>query len=181
MSRKFIGQKELTFIARVTKELIQNVIGQEVTYYQILADKTKTNDLYNEAINKAYAVPVRVNCLVYYENTQEAVTNFPPDAKFKVDVFFHNSELVDRNLAPKMGDFVQFGEVLYEIYQATQPQIVFGQIDQKVMTKCTCGPARQGQVNLVKQPSPTPSRDPLAPRYSAQAPQANIMLKGERK
>jgi hypothetical protein len=179
VARRFIGQKELAFIARVNRELIQRVVGQEITYYQVLAEQTQTNDLYNEAVHKAYAQPVRVNCLVYYENTQEVVTNFPPDMKFKIDVFFHNAELVDRNLVPKMGDFVQFGEVLYEIYQATQPQLVFGQIDQKVMTRCTCGPARQGQVGLVKQPVPTPTRDPLAPRYSAQ-PVDRQLRTGER-
>ncbi len=50
MPRKFIGRKELAFVAKINRELIQEVIGQEVTYYQVLADKTKTNDLYNEAV-----------------------------------------------------------------------------------------------------------------------------------
>ena len=68
------------------------------------------------------------------------------------------------------GDFVQFGEIVYELYSVTQPQLVFGQIDQKIMTKCVCGPARKGQFDPVKQPSPVPREDQNAPLYSAQPP-----------
>ncbi len=179
MPRKFIGRKELGFVAQITRELIQGVIGQTVTYYQILADKTRTNDLYNEAIEKTYAAPVQTSCLVYYENTTETVSNFPADAKFKVDVYFHMAELIDRNLNPKMGDFVQFGSVVYEIYSAVQPQPAFGQIESMIMVKCTCGPARQDQFGLPRQPLPAPGGNTLAPKYSDQPP--DVKLKGERK
>lgn len=176
MSRKFIGQKELSFMAQINKELIQNVVGQEVIYYRIIVEKTRVNDLYNEAINKSYAEPVKINCLVYYENSAESVSIFPADSKFNVDVYFHNIELAEREITPRMGDFVQFGEVLYEIYSTSRPQIAFGQIDQKVMTKCTCGPARQGQINIAKQPSPTPTLDQNAPKYKQQP--RDVKLKG---
>lgn len=169
----------MAFVNAITKELIQNVVGQEITYFQVMAEKTKTNDLYNEAIDKVYAVPVRVNCLVYYENSTETVSNFPADSKFNVDVHFHNAELAERKLEPKMGDFVQFGEVVYEVYTVTRPQIAFGQIDQKVMTKCTCGPARRGQFGLPRQPSPTLRDDKNAPDYSMQS--RDVKLKGDRR
>jgi hypothetical protein len=178
MSRKFIGGKELNFVNSINRELIQNVIGQEVIYYQVLAEKTHANDLYNEAIDKVYAVPVKCNCLVYYENTTETVSNFPADSKFKVDVFFHTAELLDRNLSPKMGDFVQFGEVVYEIYTITKPQMAFGQIEQKVMTKCSAGPARRGQFNIPIRPPQRPGENLQAPKYSEQP--RDVKLKGDR-
>lgn len=182
MSRKFIGRKELAFVAQINKELIQEVIGQEVTYYQILAEKTKTNDLYNEAIDKVYAVPVKTNCLVYYENSTEVVTNFPADSKYNLDVYFHKTEMDERNLSPKMGDFVQFGKVLFEIYNASEPQMAFGQVESMIMIKCVCGPSRQGQFNPILQPMPTPGTNLLAPRYSDQPPASrDFGLKGERK
>lgn len=165
MSRKFITEKEIALINRVNKELIQSVIGQEVTYFAILADRTRANDLYNEAIKKVWATPVRVNALVYYENTTEQVGTLPPDAKFNIDVYFHNLELQERNLVPKMGDFVQFGEAMYEIMSTSQPQMVYGQIENKVMTKCPCTPARKDQFTGAKQPMPITSKDPNAPNY----------------
>lgn len=142
---KFVTNKELAFIGKITKELIQKVVGQEVVYYAILADQTKANDLYNEAVKKVWAPPVKCNALVYWENTTEQITNLPPDSKSNIDVYFHTLELKERLVDAKMGDFVRFGPITYEILSVTQPQIVFGLIDQKVMTKCNCTPARQGQ------------------------------------
>lgn len=161
---KFVGRKELEFISRITKELVQKIVGQEVIYYAILAERTRTNDLYEEAIVKVHAAPVRANALVMYENTTEAVTSFQPDSKFHVDVYMHQRELDERNLAPKMGDFVKFGEVLYEVYSVAHPQIAFGMIDQKVMAKLNCGPARQGQF------MPAPLRTPDPPHFDQNAP-----------
>lgn len=172
----------MAFVNAITGELIQGVVGQEVIYYQVLAEKTKTNDLYNEAVNKVFANPVKVHALVYYENSTQTVTNFPADSKFNVDVHFHNNQLDAQNLAPKMGDFVQFGEVMYEIYTVTQPQMAFGMINQRVMTKCSCGPARQGQLSVAKQTTPaqpSPGIDTLAPKYSEQPPYSP--LKGYRR
>jgi hypothetical protein len=168
MSRKFIGQKELAFISAINKEFIQKVVDQEVYYYEILVEKTNRNSLYNEALTKTYAAPVKANCLLYYQNTTEQIGSLPPDAKFPLDVYFHVGELQERNLLPKMGDFLQFGQVMYEIYSVTQPQIVYGMIDQKVMYKCTAGPARQGQFAPPVQPMPVPHPDQSAPLYPTQ-------------
>lgn len=168
MSRKFWGRKELSFIGAINKELIQAVVGQVVYYYEVLADQTTTNDLYNEAITKRTAAPVSSNALVYYENTMDRVTSLPPDSQFNLDVYFHTQELAERRLSPKMGDFVQFGEIVFEIYSVSQPQLVFGQIEQKIMTKCVCGPARKGQFDPVKQPMPVPREDQNAPLYPTQ-------------
>lgn len=145
MSRKFITAREIAFINAINKELIQGVVGQEVVYYAIVAEKTKVDSLYNEAVMKTWAVPTKTNALVYFENSTEQITALPPDSKFNLDIYFHTTELQERNLKPKMGDFVQFGDVMFEIGSVTQPQMVFGQIEQKIMTKCVCIPARKGQ------------------------------------
>lgn len=171
MSRKFIGRKEVAFIHTVNKELIQNVVGQEVFYYGILADKTTTNDLYNESVNKAYAPPVKCNALVMYENTQSQIGALPPDAKFNLDIYFHQQEIDERNISPKLGDFVLFDSIMFEIYQVTQSQLIYGMIDQKMMTRCTCGPARKGQFAPKKQPEQRLKHDSNAPKYSEQPSQ----------
>ena len=152
----------------MNRELIQRVVGQEIYYYAVLTEQTRRNDLYNEAVVKMWAPPVRVNCLLYYENTTEQIGTLPPDSKFNVDVHFHTDELTDRNLLPKMGDFLQFGEIMYEIYTVTHPQLIYGMIEQKIMTKCTAGPARKGQFDPPRQPSPSAKFDSNAPQYPEQ-------------
>lgn len=177
MARKFISKKEIAFINRVNKELIQGVIGQEVYYYQVLSEKTAANDLYNEAINKVFGSPVQCNALVMYENTQEKIGVLPADSTYKLDVYFHNHELVERNLRPKMGDFVQFGELMFEIYSVSQPQLIAGMIEQKMMTKCNCGPARKGQMAAKKQPMPI-TRDDINSDIYPQQPRPKPIRKG---
>lgn len=142
---KFVNARELAFFHAVNKELIQSVVQQEVLYYQILAEKTIKDDLYNESIRKVWSNPVKVNALIMYENTTEQVTMLPPDAKFNIDIYFHKHELSERNMSPKMGDFVRFGKLLYEILNVTEPQPIAGMVDQQMMVRCPCTPARRGQ------------------------------------
>ena len=145
MARHFITQREINFINDRTKELIQRVVGEEVIYYAISLEKTSSHRLYGEAVKKTWQAPVRINALVLYENDSVSSTNFTLDSKYRLEVYFHAQELLERNVSPREGDFVEYGEIFYEITQVTQPQVVFGQVNNKVMKKCTCVPSREGQ------------------------------------
>jgi hypothetical protein len=151
---KFVGAKELAFFHAINRELIQSVVQQEVLYYQIMAEKTIKDNLYNESIKKVWANPVKVNALIMYENSSEQITMLPPDSKFNIDIYFHKQELVDRNMDPNMGDFVRFGKALYEILNVSEPQPIAGMINEQMMVKCPCTPARRGQF-LPPEPSET--------------------------
>lgn len=142
---KFVGAKELAFFHAVNKELIQSVVQQEVIYYQIMAEKTVKDELYGESTKKVWSNPIRINALIMYENTSEQITMLPPDSKFNIDIYFHKQELVDRNVDPNMGDFVKFGKALYEILNVLEPQPIAGMIEEQMMVKCPCTPARRGQ------------------------------------
>lgn len=145
MSRKFITQREIDFIGKINKELIQKVTGTEVHYYAISLEKSRVNRLYDEAVEKVWEPPVKIFGRVLYDNPQSATTGRGVDSVYNIEVYFHELELTDRNVVPKEGDFIEFGQVFYEITSATQPQIVFGQVNNKVMTKCVCVRSREGQ------------------------------------
>jgi len=142
---KFVTNRDLAFFHTVNRELIQSVVQQEVLYYQILAEKTTRDDLYNESVKKVWSNPVKINALIMYENSTEQITMLPPDSKFNIDIYFHKQELLDRNMNPMMGDFVKYGKALYEILNVSEPQPIAGMIDEQMMVKCPCTPARRGQ------------------------------------
>lgn len=144
MSRKFVTDREIAFINSINKELIQKVSGQEINYYAISLEHSRAHRLYDEATKKVWAPPVKINGRVHWDNSGTASTGQGTDSKYVCDVFFHTLELQDRNVAPKEGDFIEFGQVFFEITAVTQPQLVFGQVNNKIMTKCTCIPAREG-------------------------------------
>jgi hypothetical protein len=153
LSRKFITDREVKFINDVNRELIQRVVGQTVHYYAISLERTNVHRLYNEAIKKTWSPPVEIDALVLWDNPSVSTTNLGVDSKYSLDVYFHTLELQDRNVVPREGDFVEYGQVFFEITSVTQPQMVFGQINNRIMTKCTCVPSREGQFQAGNQGS----------------------------
>ena len=145
MSYKFVTEREIAFVNAINREVIQHVVQQSVRYYEILLKETNVHKLYRESIKKTWNAPVDIFARVMYGNSTVTTTNFVPDAQFELDVFFHTQELQERNVSPKEGDFIEYGRVFYEITSVTQPQIVFGEINNKIMTKCTTHRAREGQ------------------------------------
>lgn len=145
MSRKFITQREINFIDNVTKELLQGVVEEVVNYYSISIEKSDVNQLYQESIHKIWNPPVGITALVLYDQGPSVAGRYNLDSRYTMDVYFHKKELTERNVVVREGDFVEYGGIYFEITSATQPQVVFGQINNKVMTKCTCVPAREGQ------------------------------------
>lgn len=145
MSRKFITDREVKFINDINRELIQRVVGQEIYYYAIDLEANRPHRLYRESVQKSWKPPVKVNALVLWGNPTTAVTPLGADAKYEAEVYCHTQELDERNVRPREGDFVEFGGVFFEIASVTQPQIVFGEVNEKIMTKLACVPAREGQ------------------------------------
>jgi hypothetical protein len=145
MSRKFVTEKEIAFINSVNKELIQRVSGQEVNYYAISMEETRSNKLYGEAVEKSWMPPVKVNAMVEYDNTATQSTLQGVDSKYTAILYFHTQELIDRNVLPKEGDFIEFGQIFFEITSVTQPKLVFGQVNNKILTRCDCISSREGQ------------------------------------
>jgi hypothetical protein len=177
MPRKFVGTREVEFINSITRELHQHVVDEEIYYYAILLDKTEVDDLYNEAVRKAWAAPVKVTARVLYDNPTTKSGLFGPDSEYASEVYFHTQELDQRNLRPREGDFVEYGQIFYEITSVTRPQLIFGQVNNKLMTKCKLTPSREGQFQAGGQSDRNDDRShPLdnRPSFSRQAPDPTV-------
>jgi hypothetical protein len=129
----------------VTKELLQGVVEEEVRYYAISLERSQVNELYEEAIRKVWSPPVAIDALVLWGQDATRVARFDLDAQYTLEVYFHKKELEERNVKVHEGDFVEYDGKFFEISSATEPQIVFGQVNNKVMVKCTCVVSREGQ------------------------------------
>lgn len=148
MARKFISGKDMLFIESLSKELIQEWVAQEVIYYAISEEHTVSHTLYQEAIHKVWFSPVRINARVQFDNPGVDTTNMTMDSKYSLSVFFHSQELEERNVRPREGDFIEYGQIIFEITAVTKPQTIFGQIQRKIMTRLTCIPSREGQMQI---------------------------------
>ncbi len=133
MSKLFIQSKEINFINNINKELIQKIIGQEVIYYAISDSYTKSHRLYDEATQKVFQKPVITNALVEWNGQIVSSMNFSVDVVHNAVFYFHKKELDERNLIIRVGDFIEFSNIFFELMDVTTPQLIFGQANQKIM------------------------------------------------
>lgn len=123
----FGSARDLSMFNKVNRELLDNVIQQEVDYYQINLNHTKSN-LYGEASqNKIYNSPIRLTCLI--ERTDQT---FNVDDQIGVDAtqtytfkFLHRM-LVDLQLWPEVGDLIENRGNFYEVDNVNENQFVVG-------------------------------------------------------
>lgn len=127
MSRLFATQRELNFISDITKELIKDVVGNFIYLYPISELKTQTHGVYNEALQKIYDNPIKVDALVDSNfQTDTKIDKFGIDAQYKIEVFIQHRDLVDRGINISIGDFFSFSDVFYEITERVFMRNILG-------------------------------------------------------
>ena len=142
----FTGKKERDLVKQVNDELIEQVIGQQILYYPIRVESTNFHDLYGEAIRKTFLPPIRVYALVNFGGSQTSfMGNVGIDRDSSITINFHKRRLTeDQDLFVRVGDFVSYGDIYYEIVSLAEPKQLFGQIDHKFEIIASCVRAREG-------------------------------------
>lgn len=148
------GDKERNLVKQVNDELAERVLGQTIAYYPISVEDSNYSDIYGEAKEKVSLPPVRVFAYVQVDNDQTN-TKFGYEYQTKLTVNFHRRRLVeDQNLFVRVGDFVQYGDVFYEIVKTyNDTRYYFGQVEHKFQISAECVKARNGAFRV------TPSID----------------------
>lgn len=145
MSRLFITQRELNFIGDITKELVKDVVGQKIYYYPISETKTKSHEVYKEAIQKVFDTPIVIDCLVGNPETTVKIDNFGVDKTFKLEVYLQWRDLVDKAINVAIGDYFSFGDNFYEITEYVYTRHIYGHVENKDGMKVTAIKVREGQ------------------------------------
>lgn len=148
MARKFVTTRETALIDGWVRELVQDFVQQEITYYAISFEDSRVDDVYDEAILKEYLQPVRINARVKFDQVASAAKGGTLDSNYSVQIQLHSEECRQRNVVPREGDFVEFGQVVFEITTVGYSQPVFGQIDDRIKYELTCVSSREGQFKV---------------------------------
>lgn len=144
----FIGEKERNLIKQVNDELIERVIGQTIVYYPLSRELTNYHPIYGEAIQKTFLSPIKVSALIKWEGSKTVSNEFGIDRTTSIVIQFHKRRLVeDQDLFVREGDFVNYGDVFYEIATLGEPKRIFGQIDYKMEIEAKCIVSRQNVFN----------------------------------
>jgi hypothetical protein len=124
----FVGKVERNFVKQINDEIIEKIVGEQVLYFPIDVTATNYHPLYGEAINKTFLPPVRVYSLVEYQGSDRVQNQFGFDNLYNITVHFHKRRLTeDQNLVVRLGDFVQYDGMYFEIVDVSEPRYLFGQ------------------------------------------------------
>jgi len=130
----FGRRRDIDLFIHLNKELLNNIIQQEVDYYQYYLPETKgkgIDDLYGEAsAQKTYYAPVRVTCLIERQDVVTSIEEqFGLDKSQQVSFRFLRPQLVELNLNPHEGDIIEVRGNYYEIDGINENQFILGKDD----------------------------------------------------
>ena len=148
MARLFITAREIDLISDLTKEIIKDVSGQKVYYYRVREDLTNIHDVYEEAENKIFDPPVEIEARVEYQPGVIKTNRFGNEEIDTINVFFHERDIVDKELEIRAGDYFSYGEVFFEITSAIVESNVYGQIEHSIGIKVVGKQARKGAIDF---------------------------------
>tara|TARA_R100000808_G_scaffold23253_1_gene51400 strand:- start:334 stop:864 length:531 start_codon:yes stop_codon:yes gene_type:complete len=148
----FVGKAERDFVKQINDEIIEKIVGQQVLYFPI--DNNRTNyNIYGEAIEKTFLPPIRVYSLVEFTGPNRVQEEYGFDNLYSINVHFHKRRLTeDQDLFVRLGDFVQYDQMFFEIVDAWEPRYIFGQDSDfadgtSLAVTATCRQTRSGVFN----------------------------------
>lgn len=121
----FGSSRDINTFKGIARELLENVISQQVGYYKYMLEDSTIN-VYGEGVNRNYIGPVLINCLIErgdFNTVSEVQTiDVRRDVKFR----FLKDHLVDANVVPEIGDIVMYNELYYEVDIVNENQFILG-------------------------------------------------------
>ena len=138
-----MGEREVKYINDVNTELLELVALQKIVYFAIENSLTPTHRLYGESSEKRFRAPVEVFCRVQFNEPMVVSNQFTTETQYSLDVFMQKRRVIELNLVPRIGDFLQFDKKYFEITTVTEPQLIAGLPDFKMGYNLACKIARE--------------------------------------
>lgn len=130
----FGSKRDYQLFNSINKELLSNVVEQEVVYYKISLDQTSAN-IYGESLEKAYFSPIKLNCLITRGDQVVSVDEFGPDLAREASFAFLRTDLENTQVVPEVGDIVQWHNDFYEVDTVRENQLFVGRDDSYNLTE----------------------------------------------
>jgi hypothetical protein len=108
----------------ISKELVNDVISQQIGYYKAVLKDTVSN-VYGESLNKSFIGPILLNCLIERGDFTAPVDEFGPDVLRDVTFRFLR-DMIQANVYPEIGDVVMYNELYYQVDNVNENQLIVG-------------------------------------------------------
>jgi hypothetical protein len=121
----FGSKRDFNLLVNINRELLKDIIEQEILYYKISLEQTQTN-IYGEATEKIYNQPIKLNCLITRGDQVVSVDEFGPDLGREVSFAFLRPDLEDTVTVPEVGDIVEWHNDFYMVDTVRENQLFLG-------------------------------------------------------
>ena len=149
MARLFITPREIDLISDLSKEITKDVVGQKVYLYKAREDLSNIHDVYEEAPDKVFDPPVEIDARVEWEASAVSTGKYGSEELSSITVYFHERDLIDKNLDPEPGDYFSYGATFFEITSTVVNSQVYGQVEHTVGLKVVGKQARLGLIDKI--------------------------------
>jgi len=124
----FGSRRDVLLINSINRELLPDIITQQVGYYKVSLGASTTN-MYGEATDKFFIGPALLNCIITRgDQDWDAANGFGPDLNRTVSFAFFLEDLRDLQILPEVGDIIFWYENYYEIDGVVDNQYFVGKI-----------------------------------------------------
>ena len=121
----FGSARDFNLLTKINRELLSDVVEQEILYYKISLEDTNAN-LYGEALEKIFLTPVKLNCLITRGDQVITVDEMGPDLNRESSFAFLRKDLEDSVVVPEVGDILLWQENYYEVDTVRENQLFVG-------------------------------------------------------
>jgi len=121
----FGSNKDFNLLVNINRELLQDVIEQEILLYKLNIVDTSTN-LYGEALEKTYLEPIKLNCLITRGDQVYDVNELGVDLGRQASFAILKQDLRDINTVSEVGDIIMWQEDYYEVDAIKENQLFYG-------------------------------------------------------
>ena len=122
----FGSNRDFDLLVNINRELLKDIVEQEVIFYKLNLDDTEAN-IYGEALIKNYFIPVKLNCLITRGDQVIETSQYSmPDLQREASFAFIRQDLVDASVVAEVGDILQWHNDFYEVDTVRENQLFVG-------------------------------------------------------
>ena len=138
MAGRFLPQRDINLITRVTKELVgdaknnkDGIINQEVVIYKPSLQESSLN-MYGEGAggNKIYKNGVQIKCLIDAQDFDYNQEEFGPDNNQTATFSFLRQSFIDAEMVLEVGDLIDWNYGYFEVGSINENQLIGGMFDE---------------------------------------------------
>ena len=122
----FGSARDISMFRKINRELLGDVITQQVAIYKYVLDQTKINMYGESSGGKFFDGPILLNALITVGDNTSPTNDFGVDFNWDIKVAFLRDDLVEANVHPEVGDIILYQESYFEVDNTNETQYFVG-------------------------------------------------------